>query len=292
MGKIESPPATVYPPGDWQALHVGVERCYAGAPVGKSGTFPGTVVTLCAMRKGTVSMSRDGLSVQVESRSKPWLINIPGERTQQFSDDAQIVSVHLSLSNPGNGAEWRGKPMVVAQPDAPARQALDKLQQAALAAGLSPQQLEVRGLPLPLPAALALQAAGSELFGHLLRLTHPLGLRFEIPPIDDPRVRQSHLRLATLPMQTPFSRTVLASEQGLTAGQLDRLWRQELGLTPQQYRDRQRLAFACEQLRLPGASIKAVAADLGFRHLSQFSNWFRARHHESPRDFRNRPHAS
>ncbi|MFV0338157.1 MAG: helix-turn-helix domain-containing protein [Chthoniobacterales bacterium] len=285
-------PKSVFPPADWQALRISVDRCYEGIPVGKSGTFSGTVATLCEMRSGHLDMQRDGLAIRTNARSRPWVINIPGKRTQHFSDKARILSVHLSLSNPENGAEWNGLPMVLVYPDSAAKQALQKLQQTVQEIGLSTQELEMRGHPLSLPDALALQIAGTKLFAHILRLVHPHGMRFEVPTISDQRVYDSHLLLAAMPVQIEFSRKKLAMKQGLTAGQLDRLWRKELGLTPQQYRDRQRFTFACEQLRRPAIPIKAIAADLGFRHLSQFSNWFRTRHNESPRSFRNRPNVS
>lgn len=278
-----------FPPADWQGLQLGLDRCYEGPPVGRSGVYTGTVVTLCELRRGSLEMHREGVAIQAEATERPWIMSIPGERRQHFSDDSAIVSVHLSLKNPGNGAEWRGRPVVMAVPDEYARQSLHTLQRAAIAAGFSPQQLEVYGLELALPEALELQAACAVLFAHMLRLARPLGMSFEVPPIGDDRVRESHLRLAAMDIQASFSRETLAAEQGLTAGQLDRLWRQELGVTPFQYRDRQRLTYACEQLRRPSVAIKSIAADLGFRHLSQFSNWFHARQQESPRDFRNRP---
>jgi AraC-like DNA-binding protein len=290
MGKTgQAGQAALFPPADWQGLQLGLDRCYEGPPVGRSGVYTGTVVTLCELRCGSLEMHREGVTIQADGAECPWIMSIPGERRQHFSDDSVIVSVHLSLKNPSNGAEWRGRPVVMAMPDGAARQSLSALQCAAIAAGLSPQQLEAYGLELALPEALGVQAACAVLFGHMLRLARPLGMRFEVPPIGDDRVRESHLRLAAMDIQAPFSREALAAGQGLTAGQLDRLWRQELGLTPHQYRDRQRLTYACEQLRRPSVSIKAIAADLGFRHLSQFSNWFRARQGESPRHFRNRP---
>ncbi|QYY37230.1 helix-turn-helix transcriptional regulator [Ruficoccus sp. ZRK36] len=287
MSTDESP----FPPADWQALQLTVDRCYEGIPCGLSGTYPGTVFTLCQLQRGSLEMSHDDIAIHTDATERPWILNIPGERTQHFSDDPDIISVHLCLSNPCNGAEWRGKPLVVAIPDEPARQALHQLQRAVTAAGIPPRQLDIRGLPMELPAALCVHAAASSLFAHLLRLALPLGMRYEVPPIRDPRVRDSHLCVATMAMQARFSREQLASEQGLTPGQLDRLWRQELGLTPQQYRDNRRFAYACEQLRRRAVSVKEIAADLGFRHLSQFSNWFRARHNESPRSYRNRPYA-
>jgi len=127
---------------------------------------------------------------------------------------------------------------------------------------------------------------------HALILAGQHGMRYEVPAIQDLRVRSSHRQLAAMDIRDPLSRQALAAQEGLTAGQLDRLWRAELGLTTTQYHDCQRLTYACGQLRRHDIPIKVIAAELGFRHLSQFSNWFHSRHGESPRSFRKRPGTS
>lgn len=275
---------------DWQALQVGLDRCYVGAPAGKRGFFTGTVFTLCQLLQGSAEFKRDAIHIATDASYGEWNLCVPGERWQTFSDDADIISIHLSVSNPGNGAEWQGPRLVSIQPDATAKAALDALMASPALAHLSQRQrLEIRGLSFTLDDMLALQVASAHLFRHALRLGSSQGMRYEPPPIEDERVRASHRWLASLGMGQDFSRDELAAAHGLSAGQLDRLWRAELGITPRQYHDRNRFTYACEQLRRRSSSVKIVAADLGFRHLSQFSNWFRAHLGESPRAFRNRP---
>lgn len=285
--------SNAFPCADWQGLLLRAERCYQGPPAGRSGTFPGTVLTLCQLLRGEVAMRHAGSSIHAAAGGAPeWIVNIPGKRTQHFSEDAQIISVHLSIGGNGNGAQWLGKPLTVVPTDAPARTALRQLQKAVAAAGFSVQQLELNARSLPLPEALAVQAASTLLFQHLLRLLRPQGMRFEVPAIDEPRVRETYQALSEADYQQPFSRDKLAAAQGISAGQLDRLWREQLGTTPFQYRERLRLSYACQQLRRRDIPIKVIAANLGFRHLSQFSNWFTAQHNESPSHFRGRPESA
>jgi AraC-like DNA-binding protein len=238
-------------------------------------------------------MQKDGDAINSSAKDRQWILSSPGTRTQHFSDDAQIISIHMMLSNPGNGAEWTGPATLQVTPDEKAEQALNRLLQCPSIQNLnSEQRLDLRSLKLPLLEYLELQSYGSQLFYQALRIAANKGMRYEVPNIQDPRVQASHRTLAGLDVRQRFSRQELAAKEGLTAGQLDRLWRAELGMTTNQYRDTQRLTYACQKLRQHDIPIKVIAAELGFRHLSQFSNWFTSRHKESPRSFRKRPGTS
>lgn len=238
-------------------------------------------------------MKKDGVEVVSRAGQGEWIVCMPGERYQHFSETSEIVSIHLAIRSAGNGAEWRGVPILRVMPGALARRALKRLRVCRSVRGLaSSQRLEVRGQALPLQQAIEMQELASGFFRHLLDLIVPAGMHYAPPPIEDVRVRQSYRFLSALDVSQHFSRHGLAAAQGLSAAQLDRLWREELGLTPRQYRDRIRHIYACDQLRQRGSTIKVVAADLGFRHLSQFSNWFCTRQGESPRRYRSRPAGS
>ncbi|WPJ96852.1 helix-turn-helix transcriptional regulator [Coraliomargarita algicola] len=280
-------------PANWHALHPSLERCYIGPPQGKSGTFPGTVFTLCKLLAGAATMSKDGHQIETDSQTETWILCSPGTRTQHFSDDAKIISIHISLGNPQNGAEWTGAPLICVPTEAAAEATLARLVHCQPLQACSPRQrLDLQSLELPITAHLELQQHSLELFNWALQLASRHGMHYQVPRIQDPRVQNSHQTLASLSIRQSFSRQELAAQEGLTAGQLDRLWRVELDITPNQYRDRQRLTYACEQLRRKEIPIKVIAAELGFRHLSQFSNWFNSRHGESPRSFRKRPGTS
>jgi transcriptional regulator GlxA family with amidase domain len=67
----------------------------------------------------------------------------------------------------------------------------------------------------------------------------------------------------------------LAAQVGVSPNHLIRLFRKELQTTPQQLWDRLRLEHARSHLRQPDVRVKEVAIDLGFKHLSHFSKWFK-----------------
>ncbi|MEO7934179.1 MAG: helix-turn-helix domain-containing protein [Chthoniobacterales bacterium] len=278
---------------DWQALHVVLDRCYEGPPSGKSGTFQGTVLTVCHLLEGSVTMHKDGVTVDTCAGKKEWIVCIPGERTQHFSDNARIISIHLAVKSPENGAEWRGIPIVRFAPDRVASRAMTRLCGAKVIRRLTREQtLKIYGVLLSLPEMLEIQELTLAFLRNLLRIAALHKFRFEPPLIHDPRVRESHRSLSTIDLRERYLRQTFAAKYGLTAGQLDRLWRHELGMTPRQYHECRRVAFASEQLRRQGTSVKCIAVDLGFRHLSQFSNWFSAHQNESPRQFQTRPESN
>jgi len=59
------------------------------------------------------------------------------------------------------------------------------------------------------------------------------------------------------------------------------LYQDDLQTTPHQFWDRLRIEQAQNRLRQPDIRIKEVAIDLGFKHLSHFSKWFK-RHTGTP----------
>ncbi|WP_246459969.1 helix-turn-helix domain-containing protein [Puniceicoccus vermicola] len=290
MASARPDPHETSSPSDWKAIHPLLERCAIGPPQGRRGTFPGVLYTICQMLRGSVVMEKDGCRVEATAKDPVWILTTPGTRTQHFSEDAEIISIHFAPGNSANGAEWKGPPIACAQTDEASRQSLENLCTHPAVARLSfEEQINFGRLEWQLDEYLQLQILTLNLFRQALRLAATVDQRFEIPTIEDPRVRSSHRYLAGLDIRQSFSRNDLALRAGITAGQLDRLWRRELGLTPNQFRDQQRLTHACEQLRQADIPIKAIAADLGFVHLSQFSNWFHTRHGESPRSYRKRP---
>ncbi len=277
-------------PAAWQALNPVLERCYIGSPAGKHGTFHGTIFTLCKLLQGSVQMKKGDDSIRADAKDRTWILTSPGTRWQHFSDDAEIISIHIALGNPQNGAEWIGPQICCAQPDAAGDAALEQMLHSRTIRHLSAgQRLELHMLKLPITDYLELQKHTLEILKQSLLLASQGGMRYEVPSIQDSRVYASYRYLAALDIREDFSRDELAAREGLTAGQMDRLWRSELNQTPNHYRDYQRLTYACEQLRRKEVPIKVTAAELGFRHLSQFSNWFSTRQGESPRSFRNRP---
>jgi len=110
----------------------------------------------------------------------------------------------------------------------------------------------------------------------------------ECPPgeqeIDDRLLRVADYIRATLHEQPDYAR--LARLAGLSYCPLFRLFKIQLGLSPQQYIERQRIAYAKHLLRLNHLSIKEVAARAGFANQLYFSRRFQKATRLSPTQFR------
>jgi AraC-like DNA-binding protein len=271
----------------WDGLRVTLIRCLEGPPIGRHGLFHGVVFTVFHLLEGSVKMKKDGKSA--EARKGQWIACQPGERFQDFSDSARILSVHLLIESPANATAWTGAPLVTLEADASLERRARRLRDTAIlrrvrASGALTPQSE----PATFPEMMALQEATAAFFVRLLELLEMAGMRYDAPLIRDIRVSETRQRLASASLRTSFSRESLASGCNLSAAQLDRLWRQELDMTPAQFWNQRRVQTACALLQGDGHTIKEVAYETGFGHLSQFSFWFTKNLKESPRKFRAR----
>ncbi len=89
-------------------------------------------------------------------------------------------------------------------------------------------------------------------------------------------------------MRDKFSESELAKQCGLSVNQLGRVFRREMGMSPFQYYDRQRLELAHHALAESKLPVKEIGFELGFGSASHFSNWFAQRTKTGPRDYRMR----
>lgn len=279
--------ATQATPCYWDGLRVTLIRCLEGPPIGRYGLFHGVVFTVFHLLEGKVTLMKNGFTQQAENGQ--WIACQPGERFQNFSDSARILSIHLLVESPANAAAWIGRPLVTLEADATLERRARSLRDTGVLRRLKASgKLTPQSEPATFAEMIALQQATTSFFSRLLELLESAGMRYDAPLIRDPRVRDTRQRLASAGLREKFSRESVASHCGLSAAQLDRLWRQELGLTPAQYWNRRRVETACALLQGDGHSIKEVAYETGFDHPSQFSFWFAQNLKESPRKFRAR----
>jgi len=101
------------------------------------------------------------------------------------------------------------------------------------------------------------------------------GIKPSLERFEDSRVVRALRVLDSWPFHQSFSLSELVKNTGVSQAQLNRLFITRLGLTPHQYFERRRLRHADRNVLLPYLSIKEVALDLGFRHVSNFSAWFK-----------------
>lgn len=101
----------------------------------------------------------------------------------------------------------------------------------------------------------------------------------------DARVRRAADYLASH-LQVPFQLETLAGQCNLSVSRLSHLFKAQLGVSPQQFLEQQRIRHACDLLRLTGMSIAEVAREVGYDDPFYFSNRFRRNLGMSPMSYR------
>ncbi|MGO1117626.1 GlxA family transcriptional regulator [Rhodovibrionaceae bacterium A322] len=97
------------------------------------------------------------------------------------------------------------------------------------------------------------------------------------------------LRAVTLMEQNvedPMALRELSRQAGISERQMQRLFQQELGVSPASYYQRLRLAHARDLLQQTGLSVTEIANASGFGSAAHFSRAYRQRYERSPREDR------
>jgi AraC-like DNA-binding protein len=102
----------------------------------------------------------------------------------------------------------------------------------------------------------------------------------------DPRVAAALDALRRLPLAEPLLEKKLATVCGLSVAQMNRLFQQQLGMSPVKIRNNRRMSAACQGLLYSTENVKSLAYNLGFNSSQHFAYWFRKRTGKAPRDFR------
>ncbi len=105
-----------------------------------------------------------------------------------------------------------------------------------------------------------------------------------IPTFDKPLLQRA---LAILSSNTNLADTDFAARLGITPRHLRRLFVDELGQTPRQFAEAQRLNFARKLLTETQLPITQIALTANFHSLRRFNDAFRARFHRTPTQTRN-----
>ncbi len=263
---------------DWGQLHFSVHWVYRGqVPAEGRGQFSGACgLSAWCLLRGTGHV-RQG-DIQTTARKGDWLFPNRGPHCRDFSPDAEILSLRFHI-------EW------------PDGQSLFPLQDSIVIAGSK--------YPGFLRAAKALEravyqgqrrdysldgfmnerltfSAYLDFGGTLLQWSKALyevliaeGVKPSLERFEDDRLVRALRVLDAWPLHQAFSQSRLVEQASLSRAQLDRLFTAKLGQTAHQYFNRRRLSHAERLIRLPDQPIKEVAFDVGFRHVSSFSAWFK-----------------
>lgn len=211
-----------------------------------------------------------------------WLIVKPGARVQTFSHDARMLSIAFEARWPdGSHLYEDGLSLVIDAGEAPALE--EKIQPILdVVKEIAPNTWDVRAHQADLPCFLLLHRLLCEWLSELSAVLEARGIRHSGHFGIDERVRMAVDLLHARDLAEPFAQEALAAQVGVSPNHLIRLFRKDLQTTPQQLWDRLRLEYARSHLRQPDIRVKEVAIELGFKHLSHFSKWFKRHTGKTP----------
>jgi len=251
-------------------------------PVLRSTDFTNSAAWL--VREGWARVEHDGQTFT--ARPGQWLIVKPGSRVQTFSQDARLLSIAFEARWPdGSHLYEDGLSLVVDAAEVPVlEQKVRPILKAVMA--MAPGTWDLRDHPSDLQSFLRLELLLCEWLMALaeileVRRIHHTG-HFGI----DERVRTVLDLIHAGNLADPLELESLASAVHISPNHLIRLFREHLQCTPHQFWNRMRLEHAQSRLRQPEMRIKEVSIDLGFKHQSHFTKWFKQHVGQSPQKAR------
>jgi AraC-like DNA-binding protein len=286
------PPASPGPAAltfeDWSFLHARLLWCYEGEVDAPNRRLFSRRNQLSAwwIQAGSVTVKR-GRDTWI-ARAGEWIFCGPHPMHQEFSTDARILSINFKLEWP-SGDSLVDQILVV---PADAHPALGKAARALLRF-ISRRFPRIGTALQPQPIELTDFFETQQLFAAWAQAYLKTLLAAGVVPARmgglDPRVLAALRQLDRHDWRTPFREKNLAAATGLSAGHLDRLFVQQLGLTPRAYLQKRRLESATATLADSTVPAKKIAYDLGFSSASHFTHWLRRATGKSPREVRQGP---
>jgi AraC-like DNA-binding protein len=204
-----------------------------------------------------------------------WLIVKPGSRVQTFSHDARMLSIAFEARWPdGSHLYQEGLSLVIEASEAPAlerkiRPILNAVME------IAPGTWDDRDHRADLHCFLRLELLLCEWLSALAGILDGRGIQHSGHFGIDERVRMAVDLLHARDLADPLALEMLAAAVHISPNHLIRLFRKDLQTTPHQFWDRLRIEHAQSRLRQSNIRVKEVAIDLGFKHLSHFSKWFK-----------------
>jgi len=224
---------------------------------------------------------------RLQARAGEWVIPWSGFRYQEFSPDAELLSLHFEAHWPdGKPLFDRGLSIRFPAASHPELESEARRLFRSVSALGSPEPLQWAAVALPLESYLKIHGLLGHFVAALTTVLRGRGLQPTRLGIRDERVRQAMAWLDTQSLEIRFREGELAAQVGLGEKQFVRIFRAAAGVTPRRYFEQRRREVVMRLLLRSTLSIKEIASNLGFAHLSDFSAWFKELHGLSPREFR------
>ncbi|MBL9117365.1 MAG: AraC family transcriptional regulator [Verrucomicrobiaceae bacterium] len=236
------------------------------------------------VERGEGRIQADGQEVLVK-RGEAFL-SAPGPRKHWFKPGTRLLSVGFRVQWPDGRAVFKSGLNVVAK----SRKLRTATQRLFLAVHRGRKSVTFREAVKPVSRCLAdwadREAAFQDWFAVWCEVMEVMGVK---PEPRSARIRSSRLdKLVRWLDSLPLSRLAPDLPPHFDLGQrrADQLLQQHLGTTLRGYLEKRRLQAACELVEADGDTMKQIAYELGFRHASHFTAWFRRQVGVSPSVYR------
>lgn len=261
---------TAVAPLPWHTIRVGLIWAYDGKARPGNDSFCDRALYLTSwlVLKGSARVTHGGRTT--EAREGEWLFPSPIPRYQTFAPDTRLLSLAAQVEWPdGRSLFESAESFTLCSAEYPtlARRARQLC-----------RRYQVRHDSFT--RHLAYQEA---LYGWVRLLSETfqgLGIAPRLPAHSGSRLRDLLTLLITCPLDEPHPGERLARELGVSRVQFERLCVATLHRTSRQYLEERRLDHARRTLPLKLA--KEVAAEIGFRHVSTFSAWYKRKTGNAP----------
>ena len=278
-------PADVLTFEDWSFLRARLLWCYEGVVAVPNRRVFSRRNQLSAwwLQAGSVTVRRGTQSWTAGPGE--WVFCGPHPMHQEFSSDARILSINFHLEWP-SGDSLVEQILLVPAREHPALGRAARTLLRFITKRFPNAGTDLRQQSVSLTAFFEAQQLFSAWAQAYLKTMLASGIVPARMTGLDSRVLAALRQLDRHDWRTPFREKSLAAGTGLSAGHLDRLFVQQLGLTPRAYLQKRRRESATASLADSTTSAKKIAYDLGFSSASHFSHWLRRTTGKSPREVR------
>lgn len=279
---------------NWSSLWCALDWAYQGPvpEMSRSSIFYGKCFRAWLLDDGDAVLDfaprhRPDQNSRIRLAIGKWLFIPSGEGFQRFSDDARILSVSFT-------ARWpTGEPLFA--PDHPSGVPAVRVPELqvegrhlARVCGEHPQvpHHEFGHDNLPLRSLCEINSRLFVWLGSFLEAAREAGWSIQLPTELDPRIASALRLVEEWPLCTTLRIPELAERCGLSASQLNRLFRHHHGCTPATLFAERKREYARRQVQAGQMPLKEICYALGFTAPSHFSAWFRKEFGQAPRTMR------
>jgi AraC-like DNA-binding protein len=272
---------------EWINLRTNLSWIYEGGvlPKFQRGNFSPDHMGAWLIKRGSVLLRQEGKTVNATAGE--WLVPWPGFRYQEFSSDAEILSVRFRAAWPDNKPLFeKGLSLKFPAKDFPRLERLAREILRSAGAIIPTEPVELAQEAVPFERYIVVNMMFIRWLAQFYTALCSLGVKPARIGVHDERIIAALQRLDSVALSERLPEGWLAKESGLGGSQFVRLFRQEMDETPKQYFEQRRRNYCREMLTGSDVPIKELAFSLGFKRLSDFSAWFKNHFGLSPRNFR------